>query len=165
MKNLVSAAILTMLVAFASIPIVAEPLPTQSASVLAGKWKGAPGTHLFTNVNIFEDGGGLRVQAWGSCQPKDCDWGIVNFSELTNSMNSETRGIAVWSEQPRFGIFKIEGGDLVVETYRIPQPPGPPSPPQTATAMVNGQAVPLTSPSNRGNIVARWATDRLQRVK
>ncbi len=49
-----------------------------AANTPTGKWKNTdPQTRGVTALDIQSQNGSLTVQAWGQCQPEDCDWGRV----------------------------------------------------------------------------------------
>lgn len=49
-----------------------------------------------TRVSIGVEGTAATVQAWGSCQPTDCDWGVATAN--TSPWNSSHTIIAVWEQ-------------------------------------------------------------------
>src|SRR5262245_8698526 len=49
-----------------------------SPNKLVGTWLNRdPATMGITQITITSENGGLRVYAWGSCIPTDCDWGTA----------------------------------------------------------------------------------------
>jgi len=52
-----------------------QPPPTKS--LFAGHWKNdSPETRGITRLEIQQEGETVRVHAWATCSPQDCDWGI-----------------------------------------------------------------------------------------
>jgi peroxiredoxin/outer membrane lipoprotein-sorting protein len=48
-----------------------------NTQMFVGRWENEdPEIGIMTTVEIRFREGGLEVQAWGACQPKDCDWGV-----------------------------------------------------------------------------------------
>ncbi len=63
----------------AAIAALALAAPARAAlNDFAGNWENADrNTRGITRLQITPSGNTLRVQAWGSCQPADCDWGTA----------------------------------------------------------------------------------------
>ncbi len=56
----------------------------------AGTWKNAdPNTRGITTLKIKVSGTTVRVRAWGSCTPKDCDWGTVKALAYAPKVSSD----------------------------------------------------------------------------
>lgn len=55
-------------------------------------------THGLKKLEITTEAARWRIQAWGSCQPKDCDWGKVELIWLAPSVISKdyTHAFAKW---------------------------------------------------------------------
>lgn len=50
--------------------------PKAPKNLLIGNWKNDnPQTRGMTRLAIEQEGGTVRVHAWGACSPQDCDWG------------------------------------------------------------------------------------------
>lgn len=58
-------------------PSSRKPEEHPPKSFLAGNWKNDnPTTRGITRLEVQQEGETVRVHAWGSCSPQDCDWGI-----------------------------------------------------------------------------------------
>ncbi len=56
----------------------APVFPGAMLSSASGSWENIdPASPGITKLKIRKEGLGLYVQAWGKCQPSDCDWGEV----------------------------------------------------------------------------------------
>ncbi len=96
-----------------------------SLNQFAGKWKNVDqNTRGLTTLKIGVRGDKVTVQAWGSCHPKDCDWGKVkaipygpgvsaNLSKSANALS------AVYKENFKITrmIIKPKGNRLRAEVY------------------------------------------------
>lgn len=56
----------------------------------AGTWKNVdPNTRGVTTLKIKVRGDSVRIHAWGSCSPKDCDWGRVKAIAFAPNVSSD----------------------------------------------------------------------------
>ena len=91
----------------------------QEKSSFVGMWKAAQRTGGITVARIFEQDGRRQVQLWGACSPTDCDWGTAAFSQLPDAeAKLPDRGFALYSG--RYTTFRLDGADLIIELYRVP---------------------------------------------
>jgi len=57
--------------------VIAEARPVPPAPTFAGNWANKdPDTRSITRLEIEQSGNRISVHAWGSCTPRDCDWGV-----------------------------------------------------------------------------------------
>ena len=55
-----------------------------------GDWENADrNTRGITKLHIAVQGANVKVQAWGSCSPQDCDWGAVQAAPYSSSVNED----------------------------------------------------------------------------
>jgi hypothetical protein len=56
----------------------------------AGRWKNIDSnTRGITTLTISVRGTAVMVHAWGSCTPKDCDWGTVKALAFAPNVSSD----------------------------------------------------------------------------
>jgi hypothetical protein len=89
---------------------------------LPGEWKNIDNaTRSLTQLNISRTGRTWTIQAWGRCQPADCDWGRVTLMVLGDSVtdNSPMYGFAHWDAgfKETQLTLRADGEELAVETY------------------------------------------------
>ena len=66
-----------------------------SLNQFAGKWTNVDkNTRGITTLDIQVNGNDVSVQAWGSCQPTDCDWGRVTGYAYAPNVSSNLAGSA-----------------------------------------------------------------------
>ncbi len=104
----------------------ASPAAFAQLNQFPGSWKNVnPNTDGVTALDIRLTGAGLRVQAWGQCQPRDCDWGEVTAyaygSNVSDNLNTAARAVsAVFSASPAETVMLIEpvvGNRLRAEVF------------------------------------------------
>lgn len=95
-----------------------------------GEWTNVDqNTDDITKVIITNEGG-LSIQAFGSCVPKDCDWGTVKIHKIWDSTNRLDDvlpfdyGIAIWEADFANYTMKLKVGtgsnpELFIEAYTI----------------------------------------------
>jgi hypothetical protein len=55
-----------------------------------GDWENADrNTRGITKLQIAVRGANVKVQAWGSCTPQDCNWGAVQGAPYSSSVNKD----------------------------------------------------------------------------
>ena len=82
----------------------------------AGTWKNADANGGVTKLDIRVSGSNVTIQAWGKCQPTDCDWGRVGAYAYAPNVSSNITS----SAQALSAIFKTSFN----ETLMIVQPAG-----------------------------------------
>jgi hypothetical protein len=114
---------LALVFSLAIAPFLATPDAGYQAAQQSfeGNWGQPSNSTTVSAAKIFKDPeeGWLNVQVWGSCTPKPCDWGGVRFHTLSNRDRTEQRGFATFPA-PRYATFRLDGEDLVVEVYSMP---------------------------------------------
>ena len=97
---------------------------TLSLNSLLGKWNNCDRqTRGLVGVTLSAQGNALKVQAFGACVPKPCDWGVVAGNAYADNV-SGTNAIA-FEAQFDAG-FKtsiltgyLDNGTLVVENFTV----------------------------------------------
>lgn len=94
------------------------------ANPFAGKWVNMDAdTRGITRLSVETNGDEWEVEAWGSCQPKECEWGKTQLHQLGDSVDDKEMkyGFAHWDSghADTHVTFRIEKGRLMVETYTI----------------------------------------------
>jgi hypothetical protein len=88
-----------------------------------GKWVAAKKDAGMPRLEITGKGNKLKIQAWGKCQPTDCDWGAVPLNLLGETVSAQELpyGFATWDQKFKVAhmTLRLEKNDLVVETYDI----------------------------------------------
>ncbi|MEM9918041.1 MAG: hypothetical protein AAF990_08095 [Bacteroidota bacterium] len=57
-----------------------------------GKFKNEnASTRGITQINLVVSGASVKAQTFGSCSPKDCDWGVVKGTPFTNSVSAKVQ--------------------------------------------------------------------------
>lgn len=100
--------------------LVGTAVWSQAKPNFVGTWRAVQPTGGITAARIFQQTGGLQVQLWGACKPSDCDWGIAPFRQLPDAESKLLdRGFASFSGSHT--TFRIDGSELVIELYRVPE--------------------------------------------
>lgn len=81
------------LVSIVTIMILAVASPVLSAlDDFEGTWKNIESeTRGITTIKIWFDGNKVLVQVFGSCIPKDCNWGRVTATAYTRNVSSDLK--------------------------------------------------------------------------
>lgn len=97
-----------------------------SLNEFAGTWKNVDSnTRGITTLEITVSGTAVNVHAWGSCTPKDCDWGTVKAlayapnvsSDLAKTANALTAQFKTNFNETLLVIKPVKGKVLQVETF------------------------------------------------
>lgn len=115
MKSLLLAAMLTTVIG--QLP----PTPSPQTLNFVGEWTNTkPATEpagFVPRVKVFDEGGELKVQAWGACRPQNCEWPAVRFWQLRDVAGKDSdRGFAVFRGDTHLAM-RLDGAELVVEMY------------------------------------------------
>jgi hypothetical protein len=101
------------------------PLAT-NLDTLEGHWKNIDAnTRGITRIKINVDGENVKVRAFGSCSPSDCDWGWTNGMPLTDAVGdaptSAKRVMAKWDQgfAKRTMIINREGDTLIAQMTTV----------------------------------------------
>ncbi|KAA3619338.1 MAG: hypothetical protein DWQ05_01060 [Calditrichaeota bacterium] len=105
----------------------AESSPHQK---FLGNWSNIDPAGDLVKVQVFKqkDGKHWQIQAWGKCEPKNCDWGKVTLNLVGSSISDKSfeYGFAVWEFEGRskvdmttYLLLKIDGEQLVIEKITI----------------------------------------------
>jgi len=95
-------------------------------SQFAGNWKNVDSnTRGITTLEIAVSGTTVRVHAWGSCTPQDCDWGTVQAiayapnvsSSLAATANAMTAVFITNFNQTTLVITPLPGNVLQVQSF------------------------------------------------
>ncbi|HEX8845959.1 MAG TPA: hypothetical protein VF791_15010 [Pyrinomonadaceae bacterium] len=84
---------------FTCLAFAAQPDASAQLSLFQGNWRNTdPGTRGITRLQINTGSSPVRVHAWGSCAPSDCDLGTVDgFAygpNVTSNLNTSARAIS-----------------------------------------------------------------------
>ncbi|MGH9432825.1 MAG: hypothetical protein ACRD3T_14895 [Terriglobia bacterium] len=96
----------------------AAPAQPAAGSGLEGTWlntadNGRNGLH---KLEIRQAGSDLQVHAWGTCIPKDCDWGMQE-APLSGSAATVTWSLAHGQRQAAVTVGPVESGQLKVAIH------------------------------------------------
>ena len=81
--------IFNVLLVFGSITLFAGNAFSQLNQFI-GNFRNVNGsTSGITRIDINRSGANLRVQVWGQCSPRDCDWGVENGFAYADSAGSD----------------------------------------------------------------------------
>ena len=70
--------------------VLLSAAPSAAANIrqFSGTWKNVdPGTRGLTTLKIDVSGTRVRIQAWGSCHPRDCAWGQAEGTAYAPSVS------------------------------------------------------------------------------
>lgn len=110
----------------AILAVTAIPGAQAALNDFAGNWENSDrNTRGITRLQITPSGNNLRVHAWGSCSPKDCDWGVVTATPYAakvddNLARAARTATAVFKQghADTILIIKLAGRkQLTVESY------------------------------------------------
>jgi hypothetical protein len=89
----------------------------------SGKWVAVKKDQGLPKLEITGEGDKLRIQAWGKCEPQDCDWGVVLLHVLGDSVSARELpyGFASWDQKFKVThmTLHLQTNELIVETYNI----------------------------------------------
>lgn len=101
------------------------PLAT-NLDKLEGDWKNLDAdTRGVTRLQVEVEGEAVKVRAYGSCSPTDCDWGWTEGAPLTTSFGADLttaeRVMAEWDQgfAVRTLVINREGDELVAQITTI----------------------------------------------
>ena len=86
-----------------------------TASGLEGTWlnTGENGRNGLHKLEIRQSGSGIWVHGWGTCLPKDCDWGELE-APLSGGTATVTWSLAHGQRQAAVTVGPVESGQLKV---------------------------------------------------
>lgn len=102
-------------------PTTAAAAPVQASS-LQGRWQNSANinTNGLDYLDITASGSQLSIDAWGNCQPKDCDWGVQtanfdgqkasatwNFTQAGKNSGKEKSRVATITITPINGALQV----------------------------------------------------------
>jgi hypothetical protein len=115
--------ILSVLATFAIATALFAQSDAKKETSFVGKWVAAKKDGGITRLEITGKGNKLKIQAWGKCHPKDCDWGAVPLNLLGETVSAQELpyGFATWDLKFKVAhmTLRLERNDLVVERYDI----------------------------------------------
>ncbi|MEZ6117571.1 MAG: hypothetical protein R3C28_13495 [Pirellulaceae bacterium] len=93
-------------------------------NVLLGDWVAAnPDTRGIAELDISQQGDEISVQGFGACTPTACDWGDASMSLVGSTISDATAEYTTtnwdFGFKTTFMTTRLDGGDLVVETYNV----------------------------------------------
>ena len=109
------------------VPVLPTPvfpvLPIKTnLDMMEGNWKNVDAnTRGITRIRVVVDGETVKVRAFGSCTPTDCDWGWTNGMPLTDAVGdaptSAKRVMAKWDQgfAKRTMIINRDGDKLIAQ--------------------------------------------------
>lgn len=105
-------------------PASSNGFPGRSNNKFAGMWSNIdPDSRGLTKLLISQDNGVWLAQAWGQCEPKDCDWGKVPLHLIGASVQDTSFDHAFATWEPRHAvthvIMRLHGEELMVEGFTL----------------------------------------------
>lgn len=95
----------------AVLSVTAIPGAQAALKDFAGNWENSDrNTRGITRLQITRSGKNLEIHAWGSCSPKDCDWGVVTATPYAASVEENL----VRAARTATAIFKQGHGDTIL---------------------------------------------------
>jgi len=116
-------AVLSVITACAIVTPVFAQSGGKKEKSFVGKWMPVKKDTGLTRLEITGKGEKLRIQAWGKCEPTDCDWGAVPLYLLGESVSAKELpyGFATWDHKFKVAhmALYLDKNELVVATYDI----------------------------------------------
>lgn len=107
-------------------PTLTPVFQTTPLEKLAGQWTNIDGnTRGMTALDIKVNGASAEVRAWGSCSPRDCDWGWTAGTPLTASVSDDPQDAnslyAVWDSRiaTRTAVMTRDGDRLNLQISTV----------------------------------------------
>jgi len=108
-----------------SLTLFSLSLHATTLNQFIGSWKNTNAySKGITKVIVSKPGGVLKVQLFGSCSPRDCDWGTKKAFAYTSSVSSNIsrNTLAITTSYYKgfadtFVVLKLQKHKLIVETY------------------------------------------------
>lgn len=117
---------LVVILVFASnLPTVITAAPIRrSQHRFIGTWlNDDQETRSITKLEVAQQGNKWSIQAWGACEPDDCDWGKTELFLLGDTVDAKDLpfAFATWTHDFKTThiVLRIEAATLVAETYDI----------------------------------------------
>ena len=100
-------------------------LSATTLNQFTGNWKNVKSnTRGITKVKLFKKQGQLRMQVFGSCSPRDCDWGTEKAfaygKSVSSNTNRQTKSVtALFTKgfSQTFVTLKMRGRTLILESF------------------------------------------------
>jgi hypothetical protein len=108
------------------VPMILSPITFASLNQFAGTWSNIdPTTRGLTRLEITLNGNKVFVHAYGSCHPRDCDWGeaeAIPYAPNVGSILAETaQALTITYNRDHADqimiIRRVEGERLQVELF------------------------------------------------